>query len=123
MRPPPALITYTNLASGYACSNTPCSGDACGLWPDVFTIPANLVTNLHEGDNVLAVEAHNYASGSLDLVFGSALYCLRPYTPPASLHVLRSGNVVTLYWNGTGLILQQATQLNSPADWGTCLVL
>jgi hypothetical protein len=115
--PAPALVTYASLASGYACSNTLCSGDACATWPDVFTVPANRITNLHAGENLLAVEVHNYARGSLDIVFGSALFAVRPYAPPVSLQVLPADELITLYWNGTGLTLQQADRLGTPADW------
>lgn len=119
MRPAPAVITYTNLASGYACSNAapPCGGEACASCPDVFMVPANLITNLHPGDNVLAVEVHNYTSGSLDLVFGSALFCRHPYVPPRELNVLRSDTVAALYWNGSGFTLQKTAQLGLATNW------
>jgi len=59
----PALITYTNFATG-----TPSGGDATG-W-DIFPIPA---TNTILGDNVLAVEVHQASATSSDIVFGTSL--------------------------------------------------
>ena len=56
-------VAYTNLANG-----SPGSGDAT-VW-DVFTIPTN---SLVPGTNLLAVEVHQSAMSSLDIVFGCAL--------------------------------------------------
>jgi len=60
------VISNSTLASAYNCS----SGDA--TCPYVFTIAGDLITNLVSGDNVLAVEAHNYKTNSSDVTFGSA---------------------------------------------------
>ncbi len=59
----PATIDYATLAS-----SLPPGGDATA-W-DVFSIPA---TNLLVGQNTLAVEVHQQATNSSDIVFGSAL--------------------------------------------------
>ncbi len=59
----PAQIDYDTLAT-----DLPPGGDATG-W-DVFSIPA---TNLFVGANLMAVELHQQATNSSDVVFGSAL--------------------------------------------------
>ena len=72
----PALISNATLATGYNCA----SGDA--TCPLVFSIAGDLTTNLVAGDNVLAVEAHNYVSNSPDVTFGGALFYSGPPPPP-----------------------------------------
>ena len=74
---PPASILNSTLATSYNCA----SGDA--TCPYVFSITGDLITNLVPGDNVLAVEVHNYRAGSPDVTFGSALLYTIP-TPPFS---------------------------------------
>ncbi len=66
----PAVISNSTLASGY-----PCSGDA--TCPDLFALSGGPVTNLVLGDNVLAVEVHNYNARSPDITFGIRLGCNR----------------------------------------------
>ena len=82
--------SYTNKATGYACaslaSSDPCNGNACTNCADVFTLPPALLTNLVVGDNVLAVEIHNYTAASPDITFGTALFMslgAPAPTPPA----------------------------------------
>lgn len=72
-----ASIQYDTLAIAYN-SNANCSGDAQMNCPVVFTVPGDSLTSLVKGDNVFAVEVHNYSYGSPDMVFGSTVY----YTPP-----------------------------------------
>ena len=68
----PTVIANTTLATSYNCS----SGDASCAY--VFTLSGDLITNLVAGDNVLAVEMHNYSAGSPDITFGSALFYTLP---------------------------------------------
>ena len=65
----PATIANTDLA---VRSNpaSPCSGDAISTCPTVFWIEPDSLSALVKGDNVLAVEVHNYNAGSSDVVFG-----------------------------------------------------
>jgi hypothetical protein len=67
MAAPPAVIASSTLSSSYNCS----SGNA--TCPFVFTIAGDAITNLISGDNVLAVEVHNYNPNSADITFGAAL--------------------------------------------------
>ena len=107
----PSVITNWTLANAYNCG-----GDAtCSV---VFAVSGNLLTNLVQGDNVLAVEVHNYAAGSPDITFGSALLFSQPVIPPPRLNGLFSAPYLALYWNGTGSTLQQTTDLSlSGSSW------
>ena len=107
----PTPAANSDLAIGF-----PCGGDADCV--DQFAVSGDLTTNLVSGDNVLAVEVHNYAADSPDITFGSALFFEQPFFPPPQLHVLWTAPVLTLYWNGTGWTLQQAVALDSNgAGW------
>lgn len=117
MPPPPEVILNSTLADGFACADSPRSGDANIECPDVFTLGPEHLTSLVEGDNVLAVEVHNYTDGSLDIVFGTALFLHTPALQAPRLNVWREGEVTTLFWNGTGFTLEQATLLGEDADW------
>ena len=76
----PTPIYNATLATGYSSSNTACSGDACV--PELFALAGNIVSNnLRQGDNVLAVESHNYTPASYDAVFGGALLYTRSPQP------------------------------------------
>jgi hypothetical protein len=116
----PTQITSTTFANGYTCSTLssqdPCYGDACTGCPDVFTIPPVNLGSLVQGDNVLAVEAHNYNAGSPDIVFGSALYYNTAAVAPPRLNLLSSEGVQTLYWNGS-FTLQSTTVLGGSNSW------
>ena len=108
-----APTVVTNLSPATA---TPCSGDA--TCPDIFTISGNLLSNLAQGNNVLAVEVHNYgATSATDLVFGSALTAISAAQVLPELNVWTEGDMATLFWNGEGFTLQRSTDLGSPGDW------
>lgn len=108
----PAQIAYATLASGYACSNSVDYGDA--VCPDFWFVSGNFATNLLIGDNVLAVEAHNYNVASPDITFGLALDYSEPYIAPPRLGIQHSNSTVTVSWNRGGFILQQAGSPTGP---------
>jgi hypothetical protein len=110
----PTPIVNDTTATGRPCSGTAQAGDA--ICPDVFTISGNLLTNLVQGDNVLAAEAHNYPPG-MDLVFGSALFQSRPEVVVPHLHLWVEDGQATLFWNGEGFTLQQCADLAAPDPW------
>jgi phosphodiester glycosidase/purple acid phosphatase-like protein len=112
----PTIIVNNTAANGTPCSGTFQAGDAATNCPDVFAISGPLLTNLVQGDNVVAVEVHNGASGG-DLVFGSALIQVSPAQIVPRLHLWMEENVTTLYWNGEGFRLQQSSDLTSPQNW------
>ncbi len=62
----PAVISYTNLATA-----TPAGGDATAS--DSFTLFGTNLNSLQVGDNLLAVEVHQNATNSDDIVFGAAV--------------------------------------------------
>lgn len=113
----PTVISYTSQANALPCAGNAQSGDAAAVCPDVFTISGNLLTNLVVGDNVLAVQVHQYGSSSTDIVFGSALYLRTPAPIVPQLNSWLEDNVATLFWNGEGFTLQQATDLSGTGNW------
>jgi len=102
----PTPINNLTLASAGA----PCGGDA--VCPDSFVISGDPATNLVSGDNVFAVEAHNFNAMSPDITFGASLAYVLPYASAPSLTIQLSGPGLTVSWSRGGFTLQQA---NSPA--------
>lgn len=123
----PTAITSTTTATGYSCSTLttqdPDFGDAAAGCPTVFTVSGSAMTNLVPGDNVLAVEVHNYNAGSPDVVFGTSLFVTPAPTPkPPQLTItLKAGDHVEVSWSGgQGYVLEQANSLSlSPIPWVT----
>ena len=99
----PVGASNATPASGYNCPNANC--------PYVFTVSG---ANLQPGDNVVAVEVHNYGATSPDVTFGATLSYGRTFTSLPTLQLLTSQDFVTLYWNGSGFTLQQASHLGPP---------
>ena len=112
----PTAITYTTTATGVACAGTAQSGDAATNCPDLFTLTGSALTNLAQGDNVLAVEVHNYGTLA-DIVFGSALIKTSPTVSAPRLNIWAESDVATLFWNGTGFTLQQRAGVGGAAAW------
>ena len=123
MLPPPNLITYTTFASATPCANTIYQGDAATICPDVFTVTGTMMTNLVQGENIVAVEVHNISGGATtqDMLFGSALFVNKPTTVAPRLFISAEGGQSTLYWNGEGFTLQQSTELSSTNNWSDVL--
>jgi hypothetical protein len=112
MQPFPTVITNQSQGGSGVCAGTAQGGDAATICPDVFTIAGNLLTNLVQGNNVLAVEVHNQGNGP-DIVFGSALIESRPSIATPTLNLFLTEDVGTLFWNGTGFTVQQTENLSS----------
>lgn len=113
----PTLITNLSSATGTPCTGTN-AGEAATSCPDVFTISGNLLNNLVQGENQLAVEVHNSGNNvGGDIVFGSALLVTRPAQEVPAIGVFMEDNRVTMYWNGQGFTLQQATDLSLADPW------
>ena len=112
----PTVILNNTAANGSPCTGTAQAGDAVTNCPDVFAISGNLLTNLLQGDNVVAVEVHNAAT-TMDLVFGSALIHLSRGAFVPRLHVSTENSATTLFWNGEGFTLQQSSDLSSSTNW------
>lgn len=103
-RMPEGSSTAGTLAKGY-----PCEGDATCV--EKLMAPG---TALVEGDNVLAVEVHNYDARSPDLTFGITLALQTPVTRAATLEAQYRNSQLTLSWTGSGLVLQAAGRVDGP---------
>lgn len=103
----PTVIENDTLASGYSGS-----GDAT----DRVTIgvSGDAMTNLLSGDNVLAVEVHNYNARSPDITFGASLAFTEPYTVSPQLTLEAAQGLITLKWSRGGFALQNADSLIGP---------
>ena len=97
----PTPVQNNTLATGYSGT-----GDAAA--PVDFTVSGDPVTNLVAGDNVLAVEVHNYNRMSPDITFGTSLLVTEPYTLEPQLTITVSGGTATITWSRLGFSLQQA---------------
>ena len=71
----PTPILYTNLATA-----TPPGGDATTF--DTLLLSTPGITNLVQGDNVLAVEVHQDVTNSDDIVFGASILAKFTNSPP-----------------------------------------
>ncbi len=107
MEDPPAPILNQSLAVGY-----PCDGDATCL--DEFTVGAPAADALVAGDNVLAVEVHNYNPNSADMTFGLSLVLSQSVSVPAHLSIVPGDPTPTLAWSRGGFVLQQAEAPEGP---------
>jgi hypothetical protein len=106
MDEPGVPILNSTLAVGY-----PCDGDA--VCRDEFVI-ANLGDRLVPGDNVLAVEVHNYNTRSADMTFGVDVWEARSVSIPALLAISDSTGATTLTWTRGGFVLQWAESAQGP---------
>ena len=95
---PAETVTSSTLATGY-----PCSGDA--TCSDSFTIDGTALVN---GDNVLAVEVHNYNAHSADMTFGVAVSGVRSAPPAPQITLTANGATLQFDWTRGGFTLQQA---------------
>jgi hypothetical protein len=104
----PIPIAYTSLASGYGC-------DGNATCPLEFSVGGPLIaTNLVAGDNVLAVEVHNYKANSPDITFGLSVDYSQPLVSNPKLDLTYSDGMMTLIWNQGGFTLQQADAPTGP---------
>ena len=110
IRMPASGVSNATFSTTFPCANNypsghPCRGVATTNCPDVIPVSGDLLTNLIQGDNVLAVEVHNQRANSPDINFGAALYYSLPApTPPASpflTNVLATAGETnaTITWN------------------------
>ena len=104
----PALISNSTLASSYYCSG----GDAS--CPIDFIVSGPVMTNLVAGDNVLAVEVHNYNARSPDITFGMSLSVTVPLIVGPQLSLVSSNRTAVLSWTRGGFTLQQADSPEGP---------
>ena len=106
MDAPPKVIANATLATGF-----PCTGNAdCA---DEFTISGDSA-HLVSGDNVLAVEVHNFANLSPDVTFGTALTVSVPIQRNPTLTIGATSSRIMISWDRAGFKLQQATSAQGP---------
>jgi hypothetical protein len=94
MAPPPAVISYTTLASG----------TVSGADEQTF-FATSIATNLPAGTNVIAVEVHQVLANSSDLGFNFEMIAsgyVQDVIPPV-LSIVMDDNVIELSWPDTGL--------------------
>lgn len=103
----PIPILNASLATGY-----PCEGDS--TCPDEFQVGPPESDALVAGENVLAVEVHNYNPRSADMTFGLAMAVGQSTTVPARLDIVANGAGSTLTWTRGGFVLQQAERPEGP---------
>jgi hypothetical protein len=110
MPPLSTPVSNSTLATGFNCG-----GDA--TCPVGFQVSGALATNLVAGDNVLAVEVHNFSADSPDITFGSSMWIATtpPYLPRLSL--IGPGAPAVLDWNGDGFTLQTSPRLGPGSVW------
>jgi len=78
------------------------------------------ITNLVSGHNLIAVEVHQGASGSSDVLFGTAIIALLPsyeivYYEPRLDFTVQGKNII-FTWSAPGFSLQQNSDLNT-SNW------
>jgi len=108
MDPLPTPILNATLAAGYYCE------DGNATCPLDFVLANDALTNLVAGENVLAVEVHNYNPRSPDITFGTSLAIAQSRPPAPVLTVTLVGWTPTLSWDRIGFILQQAEDPAGP---------
>ena len=82
---------------------------SAGNHENIYEGPFDIgITNLLEGDNVLAAEVHQSGGGSSDIVFGLELIATAPAPPPTRLSITRNGDLISISWSPTGGTLQSA---------------
>lgn len=106
----PAVITNATQASAYTCG-----GDA--TCPVGFIVVGGGAAALRSGENVLAVEVHNYAAGSADITFGCALFVgsETPVDPP--LRATWTGRDLWVHWESGPWRLQESSALADAISW------
>lgn len=107
MEPPPSPIENITLAL-----TPPCDGDA--TCADEFILEENDAELLREGDNVLAVEVHNYNARSGDITMGFEVAIHERIVSRPMLLISTATGQTTLRWNHSGFVLEQAESPNGP---------
>jgi hypothetical protein len=101
---PAADITSSTLALSY-----PCSGDA--TCADSLQLDGSPLVN---GDNVIAVEVHNYNLRSADVTFGMSLQAVQSAPPAPSVRINNTAGNLEFSWDRGGFVLQQADSPTGP---------
>lgn len=103
----PEPVRNEMLATGYSFA-----GDATA--PVLFEVQDPDGQWLADGENVLAVEVHNYNRLSPDATFGMDLVYERPVVRAPRVAVGLTGTSIVLIWEGEGFTLQSAETVSGP---------
>jgi hypothetical protein len=107
----PKVISYTTWATNLSTTSTPPDNTV-----DTATIAAG--TLLRNGTNEIAVEIHQFDSGSSDISFDLRLEGIpQPAAVSQPLYLGRFGNQLTLAWGDASFQLLTATNITGP--WAT----
>jgi hypothetical protein len=107
MEEAPAPIGNADLAIGFGCS-----GDA--TCPEVLSVSGGGAGRLVTGENVLAVEVHNYNARSPDITFGMALGYTAPIVVRPALRIRSDTGGLALEWDRPGFVVQEAMDAGGP---------
>jgi exopolysaccharide biosynthesis protein len=107
----PQEIVNSDLAAAAPCpEDNPAGNATCS--DDFEVSPSVLQGVVKAGDNVLAVEVHNYNPRSPDITFGTSLAATVPIPKDnPTLHIAYSDGQITIAWQGTGFRLQQSASV------------
>ena len=108
---PTTILNNTPASTYVPCTvnGTPVGQATC---PDVLSLTG--VTNLVKGDNVMAVEVHNYQMNSHAVTFGSALTYSLSFSVAPTLTLTNYNGAPGLAWTRGGFTLQQAPSPAGP---------
>ncbi len=103
----PFGATSTSLATGYGCDGDATCAEETSL--------KGVLSNLVDGDNVLAVEVHNYNARSADITFGLAVGLIEPVIKSAAqLTIESAGENIVLRWEAPEFHLQSTPVAEGP---------
>jgi hypothetical protein len=103
-----ATIDNATTAIAYPCEGDP----TCGT--DYFEVTGDALSSLVKGDNVLAVEVHNFDPASPDVVFGASVVAAAQLNEMPTMFWTYKDGVLTLNWNRSGFKLMQAPSVTGP---------
>lgn len=101
----PAQISSSTLAVGFACSGDATCDDVFETSGDAFLVA---------GDNVLAVEVHNYNARSADMSFGLSMAVAQPRVEFPELKLVTDEATTRIEWARGGFLLEEAPSPAGP---------
>jgi hypothetical protein len=90
----------------------PCDGDA--TCRDEFLLQGEDAAALKQGDNVIAVEVHNYNTRSGDITLGFDVVVQERIVSKPSLQIRTVDAITQVLWDKTGFSLEQADSPSGP---------
>lgn len=101
----PSEISSSTLATGFACSGDATCDDVFETASDGFLVA---------GDNLLAVEVHNYNARSADMSFGLSMALAQPRVEFPELKLVTDEAATRIEWARGGFLLQEAPSPTGP---------